>query len=205
MYVSFLYICENDMLIYIYILIYSAHWILCVPACERAPAQIDVHKSMKRAYLVRSHSGGLRPCLQQVTITPFIPLLPPPMFWFLLKVLCQCPPSRVPLPCMLIELCIFYYCCQGKIRDTFSKGALGGQWTQRGVLLLLHYQSSSHLNGAGLWALCLSLKQWLRTVFRYNQSLGNRPIPIWHTPRHRRPHGRTHTHTLKPCAAAGSI
>lgn len=89
----------------------------------------------------------------------FILLLPLPMFWFLLKVLCQCPTSRVPLPCMLIELCIFYYCCQGKIRDTFSKGALRGQWTQRGVLLLLHYQSSSHLNGAGLWAfssLCLS-------------------------------------------------
>lgn len=114
--------------------------------------QTDVHGSIKSAYLAHSHSHGLRPCLHWVTITPFILLLPLPMFWFLLKVLCQCPPSRVPLPCMLIELCIFYYCCQGKIRDTFSKGALRGQWTQRGVLLLLHYQSSSHLNGAGLWS-----------------------------------------------------
>lgn len=105
----------------------------------------------KAAYLARSHSRGLRLCLHRVTITSFIQLLPLPMFWFLLKVLCQCPPSRVPLPCMLIELCIFYYCCQGKIRDTFSKRALRGQWTQRGVLLLLHYQSSLHLNGAGLW------------------------------------------------------
>lgn len=115
-------------------------------------AQTDVHGSVQPAYLARNHSQVLRPCLHWVTITPFILLLPSPMFWFLLKVLCQCPPSRVPLPCMLIDLCIFYYCCQGKIRDTFSKGALRGQWTQRGVLLLLHYQSSSHLNGASLWA-----------------------------------------------------
>lgn len=125
------------------------------------------------------------------------------MFWFLLKVLCQCPPSRVPLPCMLIELCIFYYCCQGKIRDTFSKGALRGQWTQWGVLLLLHYQSSSHVSGAGL--LAFSFSPGLRTVLHNNQSLGNGLIPILHTPRHRRPHARTHTHTLKPCTAAGSI
>lgn len=171
--------------------------------CERAWVQIDVHKSVNGAYLARSHSQGLRPCLHWMTITPFILLLPSPMFWFLLKVLCQCPPSRVPLPCMLIELCIFYYCCQGKIRDTFSKGALRGQWTQRGVLLLLHYQSSSHLSGAGLWAFSFSLG--LRTVLHNNQSLGNGLIPILHTPGHRRPHARTHTHTLKPCTAAGSI
>jgi len=120
---------------------------VCVCVCTLT----DVHGSVKGAYLASSHSQGLGQCLHWVTITPFILLLPSPMFWFLLKVLCQCPPSRVPLPCMLIELCIFYYCCQGKIRDTFSKGALRGQWTQRGVLLLLHYQSSSHLNGAGLW------------------------------------------------------
>ena len=132
----------------------------------------------RRTYLACSRSGSLGPCLPWVTISPFILLLPSLMFWFLLKVLCQCPPSRVPLPCMLIELCIFYYCCQGKIRDTFSKGTLRGQWTQQGVLPPQRYQSSSHMNGAGSRA--LSFPQ-LKTVFRNNQSPGKRPIPIAHT------------------------
>lgn len=149
------FLCDNISYI-VCIGIPSLFNVLCISVCTDRCA-----RSVKGAYLAHSHSEGPGPCLHWVTITPFILLLPSPMFWFLLKVLCQCPPSRVPLPCMLIELCIFYYCCQGKIRDTFSKGALRGQWTQRGVLLLLHYQSSSHLNGAGLWAfssLSLSLQ-----------------------------------------------
>lgn len=129
---------------------------LCLRVCEREWVQTDVHESVKGTYLVRSHGRSLGPCLHWVTISPFILLLPSLMFWFLLKVLCQCPPSRVPLPCMLIELCIFYYCCQGKIRDTFSKGTLRGQWTQQGVQPPRCYQSSSHMNGAGSRALSFS-------------------------------------------------